>query len=138
MECNLVWNHTRDFKIGHARIATSIWNHKYEFRPKFGNTNFNYHFIRAILKSQNPVSTNIMLIHNSRLAGLLKINLKSKAWFQMKIARYLVQLPLHYNRFEIAESSQHQFFVFKTEMVRFRTEMMWFKTWMIWFWTDVI
>ena len=74
----------------------------------------------------------------SRLAGLLKINLKSKAWFQMKIARYLVQLPLHYNHFEIAESSQHQFFVFKTEMVRFRTEMMWFRTWMIRFWTDVI
>ena len=75
---------------------------------------------------------------SSRLAGLLKINLKSKAWFQMKIARYLVQLPLHYNHFEIAESSQYQFFVFKTEMVRFRTEMMWFRTWMIRFWTDVI
>ena len=53
---------SHDFKIGQARIATLIWNHKYEFRPKFGNTNFNYHFIRAILKSQNPVSTNIMLI----------------------------------------------------------------------------
>ena len=75
---------------------------------------------------------------SSRLASLLKINLKSKAWFQMKIARYLVQLPVHYNHFEIVESSHHQFFVFKTETVRFRTEMMWFRTWMIWFWTDVI
>ena len=46
----------RDFKTGHARSAISIWNHKYEFRPKFGNTKFNYHLIRAILKSQNSVS----------------------------------------------------------------------------------
>ena len=51
-----------DFKIGHARSASSIWNHNYEFRPKFGNMKFNYHFIRAILKSQNSVSTNMMLI----------------------------------------------------------------------------
>ena len=34
MECNLVWNHTRDFKIERARNASSIWNHKYEIRPK--------------------------------------------------------------------------------------------------------
>ena len=34
MECNLVWNHTRDFNIERARSASSIWNHKYDFRPK--------------------------------------------------------------------------------------------------------
>ena len=28
VECNLVWNHTRDFKIERARGASSIWNHK--------------------------------------------------------------------------------------------------------------
>ena len=35
MECNLVWNHTGDFKIRWARIMSSIWNNKYDFRPQF-------------------------------------------------------------------------------------------------------
>ena len=51
MECNLVWNHTRDFKIELALRARSIWNHKYDFRPKLHSTQFNYHFIKSILKS---------------------------------------------------------------------------------------
>ena len=50
-ECNLGWNHTRDFQIEWARSASSIWNHKYDFRPKLHNTRFNYHFITSILKS---------------------------------------------------------------------------------------
>ena len=49
--CNLVWNHTRDFKIELALRARSIWNHKYEFRPQLHDTKFNYHFITSILKS---------------------------------------------------------------------------------------
>ena len=53
MKCNLVWNHTRDFKIERARSASSIWNHKYDFRPKLHDPKFNYHFIRYILKSHN-------------------------------------------------------------------------------------
>ena len=32
------------------------------FRPKLHDTKFNYHFINSILKSQNLVSTNILLI----------------------------------------------------------------------------
>ena len=61
MECNLVWNHTRDFKFERERSASSIRNHKYDFRPKLHDTKFNYHFITAILKSQNSISTNILL-----------------------------------------------------------------------------
>ena len=38
MECNLVWNHTSDFKIERARSVISIWNHKYDFRPKLHST----------------------------------------------------------------------------------------------------
>ena len=34
MECNLVGNNTRDFKIGWARSASSIWNLKYDFETK--------------------------------------------------------------------------------------------------------
>ena len=56
---NLVWNHTRDFKIGQVRIESSIWNHKQDFRPKLHDTKFNYRFITAILKFQNSVSANI-------------------------------------------------------------------------------
>ena len=37
-------------------------NHKYDFRPKWHDTKFNYHFITTILKLQNSVSTNIYLI----------------------------------------------------------------------------
>ena len=33
--------------------------YKYDFRPKLRDTKFNYHFITAILKSQNSVITNI-------------------------------------------------------------------------------
>ena len=42
--------------------ASSIWNHKYDFRPKLHDTKFNYHFITSILKSQNLASTNILLV----------------------------------------------------------------------------
>ena len=52
MECNLGWNHTRDFKIERARSASSIWN---------------------------------------------------QVWFQTKIARHEVQLPLYYIHFEITQ-----------------------------------
>ena len=53
MECNLVWNHMRDYKIERARSASLIWNHKYDFRPKLHDTKLNYHFITPILKSQS-------------------------------------------------------------------------------------
>ena len=53
MECNLGWNHSRDFKIERACSASSIWNHKYDFRPKLHDTRFNYHFITSILKFPN-------------------------------------------------------------------------------------
>ena len=42
------------FGLKHARefqIASSIWNHEYDFRPKLHVTKFSYHFITAILKS---------------------------------------------------------------------------------------
>ena len=35
--------------------ARSIWNYKYDFRPKLLDTKFNYDFIKAILKSQLSV-----------------------------------------------------------------------------------
>ena len=58
MECNLVWNHTRDFKIERARSGSSIWNHEYAFRPKLHSTQFSYHFIKSILKSHNFMALN--------------------------------------------------------------------------------
>ena len=43
-QCNLVWNHTRD------------WNHKYDFRPKLHELKFNCHFITLSkrVKRLNP------------------------------------------------------------------------------------
>ena len=58
MECNLVWNHTCDFKIERARSVSSIWNRKCDFRPKLHNTTFNCHFIRSILKLHNFIAFN--------------------------------------------------------------------------------
>ena len=49
MECNSVWNHTRDFKTERARNASAIWNHKYDFRPKLHDMKFNYHSIISLL-----------------------------------------------------------------------------------------
>ena len=34
---------------------------RFDFRPKLHDTKFNYHFITAILKLQNSISTNILL-----------------------------------------------------------------------------
>ena len=45
----LFWNHTRDFNIERVRSASSIWNHKYELRPKLNGTKFNYNLITSIL-----------------------------------------------------------------------------------------
>ena len=61
----MVSDYTRDFKIGRARSASSIRNQKYDLRLKLHDMKFNYHFITAILKSQNSVnsvSTNNLLI----------------------------------------------------------------------------
>ena len=54
----LVWNHTRDFKIERARSVSSIWNYKYDFRPKLHSTRFSYHFIKSILKLHNFMASN--------------------------------------------------------------------------------
>ena len=35
---NLVWNHTRDFKIRCVHRESSIWYHKHDFRPKLHDT----------------------------------------------------------------------------------------------------
>ena len=34
---------------------SSIWNHKYDFRPKLQDTKFNYILIISILKMQNSI-----------------------------------------------------------------------------------
>jgi len=62
VECNLVLNHTSDFKIERARSASSIWNHKYDFRPKLHHPKFNCHFIRSILKSHNFIALNFRFL----------------------------------------------------------------------------
>ena len=61
-------------KIERARSASSIWNHKYDFRPKLHDPKFNYHFIRSNLKSHNFMALNFRFwcIVRSR-AGLLEI-----------------------------------------------------------------
>ena len=64
-----------DFKIKRAGRASSIWNHKYDFRPKQHDTKFNYHFITPILKSQSfIVNINILflLLHIFHFDGLKK------------------------------------------------------------------
>ena len=48
--------------MGRAHSVSSIWNHKFDLRPKLHDTKFNYHFIKAILKTQNSVDNNVLLI----------------------------------------------------------------------------
>ena len=49
---------SKSTKIERARSASSIWNHKYDFRPKLHSTQSNYNFIKSILKSRNFVALN--------------------------------------------------------------------------------
>ena len=57
---NLVWNHTRYFKIRWVHRESSIWYHKHDFRPKLHDTKLiSYLFITAILKFQDSVSAKI-------------------------------------------------------------------------------
>jgi len=35
--------------VNGARSASSIWNHKYDFRPELNDTKFNYNVITSIL-----------------------------------------------------------------------------------------
>jgi len=44
MECILNCS-TRYLKIEWVRSVSSVWNHNYEFRPKFHSTQLNYHFM---------------------------------------------------------------------------------------------
>ena len=58
---------TKDINNGNwtaQHSASSIWNHKYDFRPKLHDTRFNYHFVTSILKSPkyDLVSSNILLM----------------------------------------------------------------------------
>ena len=43
------------FQIEQVRSASFVWSHKYDFRKKLHHTEFNYHFITFILKTQNSV-----------------------------------------------------------------------------------
>ena len=79
----------RDFKIERARSASSIWNHKYDFRPKLHDPRFNYHFIKSILKSHCFIDLNfrfwcsVPLSVPSR-AGLLEIAEPETLLFSMQ------------------------------------------------------
>ena len=56
MECNLVRSHTHDFKIKRVRSTSSIWDHKYDFRPKLHDLKFSCHFTTVPLKCKLPPS----------------------------------------------------------------------------------
>ena len=63
MKRNLGGNHTRGYKIEQARSVSSIWNHKYDFGPKFHNTRSNYHFITPILKSPEYSTKSVQIFY---------------------------------------------------------------------------
>ena len=63
VECNLVWNHTR----GQARSTSSIWNHKYDFRPKLHDMKFNLYYSHFEIAEFRQYQYFIDLV-----AGLLK------------------------------------------------------------------
>ena len=73
MECNLVWNHTHDLKIEQARIASSIWNHKYDFGRKLHGTRFNYYLLQPFWNRPNTGLGQFKYFIDGVLAGL-KLN----------------------------------------------------------------
>ena len=58
MECNLVWNHTSDFKIGRVQVQFEITSYNAWFQTNIVWHEVQLQLITAILKSQNSVSTN--------------------------------------------------------------------------------
>ena len=48
--------------IEHARSASSIWNLKYDFRPKLHDTKFNYHFIKSSFEISQFNSPNTVFL----------------------------------------------------------------------------
>ena len=123
MECSLGWNYTCDLKIEQllklaARVRFEItsmisdqnfatrgsittllhafWNH-----PDTGLGPFKY-FIDAVL-SRFEIKSSIFLGFQNRTSAQREFDLKSQVWFQTKIARLEVQLPLYYIHFEIAQ-----------------------------------
>ena len=94
--------------------ASSIWNYEYDFRPKLHDAKFNYHFITAILKSQNSVNNNIFWSISQFVEKRKQKAFTSHFVFETERMRY------------------------RAKMVRFKTEMMRFRTWMMRFGTDVI
>ena len=61
MEYNLDWTHMSDFKIGRAHSASSIWNHKYHFRPELHETNI-YEYKYDLQISKYCVFTKVYLM----------------------------------------------------------------------------
>ena len=90
------------FKIGRARSASSIWNHKFDFRPKLHDAKFNDHFITAIW--------------NRRIQSVPKFYWLSSRFTEKAFTSHFV--------FETDTMRELKWF----KMVRFRTEMMRFRT----------
>ena len=104
----------------------------------------------------NAIWSNIIRVI-SKSDAERELDLKSQVWFPTEISRHEFQLPLYYSHFELAESSQYQYFidlvtslskngnkkafkshfVFETEIMRYRAKMLRFKTEMTWFRTNV-
>ena len=60
-------------------------------------------FIMVIELSGVQFGLKSYLSFQNRTSAQRKFNLKSNVWFQTKIARHKVQLPLHYIHFEITQ-----------------------------------
>ena len=61
--------------------ASSIWNNMYDLRRKLYSTQSNYHFITAILKSQNSVRKNIF---KDQVTSMLKSGNKKAKTMRFK------------------------------------------------------
>ena len=87
----LFWNHTRDFNIERVRSASSIWNHKYELRPKLNGTKFNYNLITSILPAVWFVTLNEIwnlfgcAVLLSFFTSCEKDAIQSKKWYNLGI-----------------------------------------------------
>ena len=115
MECNLVWNHTRDLKIERARSASSILNHKYDFRPKFHDTKFNCHFIRSILKSHNFIALNFRYLVYCSSSRFVK-----KSWTGNAFTSDLVCKTMSYDENSFEHDKETSSFEVRTKIMYFR------------------
>ena len=102
-------NHT-DLNLGESLSILTSFNFS-----ESGIYRFVFIFDGVTVKKKNVlvecIWSEIRQTRENRTSAQREFDLKSRAWFQTKIARHEVQLPLNYSHFKISKLSECQYLI---------------------------